>query len=102
MMQPGRHPRSGYFSIPSEESLKQLFVGGLFSVVNIMCPGLELELPPSGKTRLELFIGDKGTLTLFLNNCYIHVSSTRRVSLCTEPLFGIETINLIVWLSGKE
>ena len=93
MMQPGRHPRSGYFSIPAEENLKQLFVGGLFSVVNVMCPGLELDLPPSGQTRVELFIGDEGKRTLFLNICHIHVSSTRRVSLCTEPLFGIESNN---------
>jgi hypothetical protein len=65
-----------------------------------MCPSLELDLPPSGKTQVELYIGEKGTRTFTLNICYIHVASIRRASLCTEPLFGIgnnDTMNDTFW-----
>jgi len=58
-------------------------------VVNIMCPSLELDLPSSGQTKVELYIGDEGSTTLSLNLCYIHVAFVRKVSLCTEPLVGI-------------
>jgi hypothetical protein len=97
---PGSQFRPGYFSIPAAESLKRLFAGGLFSVVNIMCPLLELDLPPFGSTQVDLYIGDEGTRTFSLNLCYIHVTSVRRASLCTEPLFGIsknDTNSLAFW-----
>jgi len=86
---PGSLPLPGYFSIPAEESLKQRFVGGLFSVVNIICPGLERDLSPSGQTQVELKVGDEGERTFLLNICYIHVLSTHPATLCSEPLFGI-------------
>ena len=85
----GSQPRAGFFSIPAEDSLKRHFLGGLFSVVNIMCPSSELDLPLSGHTKIELFIGDEGKRTFLLDLCYIYVSKIRRASLCTEPLVGI-------------
>lgn len=99
VLQSGARPRAGHFSIPADESLRRLF-GGQRSVVNIMCPSLELDLPPSGITTVELFIGDKGQTTFSLNLCYIHVKTIRRSSLCTEPLSGIssnDTNNLAFW-----
>jgi len=80
--------RPGFFSIPAAESLKK-FIGGMFHVVNIMCPSLELDLLSSGQTKVELYIGDEGSTTFSLNLCYIHVASVRKASLCTEPLVGI-------------
>lgn len=80
--------RPGYFSVPAADSLRNLY-SGIFNVVNIMCPLLELDIPSSGQTNVELFIGDEGITTFSLNLCYIHVTSIRRASLCTEPLVGI-------------
>jgi hypothetical protein len=65
-----------------------------------MCPSLELDLPSYGSTQVDLYIGDEGTRTFSLNLCYIHVTSVRRASLCTEPLFGIsknDTNSLAFW-----
>ena len=87
VLRTGTKSRPGYFSILAAESLKKLFVGGLFSVVNIMCPSLELDLPSFGKTTIELYIGDEGLMTLSLNICYMHVTSIRRASLCNRA-FG--------------
>jgi len=96
----GAQSRPGYLSIPAAESLRRYCEGGLFSVVNIMCPSLELDLPSSGQTKVELYIGDEGITTFSLNLCYIHVKSIRRASLCTEPLVGIsknDSNNLAFW-----
>jgi len=86
----GEISRPGYFSIPAAESLRRFCADGLFSVVNIMCPSLELDLHPSGQSKVELYIGDEvGRITFSLNLCYIHVAFVRKASLCTEPLVGI-------------
>jgi hypothetical protein len=85
----GAQSRPGYLSIPAADSLRRYCEGGLFSVVNIMCPSLELDLPLFGMSKVELYIGDGNESTFSLNLCYIHVTSIRRVSLCTEPLAGI-------------
>jgi len=86
----GAQSRPGYFSIPAEESLRLYCADGLFSVVNIMCPSLELDLRITGQTKVELYIGDEaGEITFAINLCYVHITSLWRASLCTEPLFGI-------------
>jgi len=87
---PKARSRQGYFSVPAAESLNRL-VDGIYNVVNIMCPSLELDLNPSGQTNVELYIGDEGRTTLSLNLCYVHVTSIRRASLCTEPLVSISS-----------
>lgn len=97
----GSQSRPGYLSIPAAESLKRFCADGLFSVVSIMCPSLELDLRPSDQSKVELYIGDEmDQITFSLNLCYIHVTSIRRASLCTEPLVGIsnnDSISLAFW-----
>jgi hypothetical protein len=93
------HLRPGFFSIPAEQSLRKYY-GNFFHVINILCPTLELDLPSSGETLVELYIGDEGALTFSLQLCYIHVTSVRSASLCTEPLIGIssnDSRNLAFW-----
>lgn len=84
----GSLPRRGFFSIPAADSLKSRF-NGVFSVLNIMCPSLELDLLPNSQSQVEIYIGDEGTRTFALNICYIPVSTVRRASVCVAPVFGI-------------
>jgi len=88
VLRPRSQSRPGYFSVPALESLKR-FDDGSVHVVNIMCPSLERDLTPTGRTTMEIFIGEKGTRTFSFDLCYIHVTSVRRASLCTEPLVSI-------------
>jgi len=91
-VQQGFLPRSGYFAIPAEKALKERY-DGVFYVVNIICPSLELDLSNHNANHIEICIAqdNKAPACATIKICYRHVSSIRRASLCLEPIFGISS-----------